>query len=86
MWETGGALAGGGVDVVEVLSGTALTGGQSMGVCCGESSSFFVSSSLVSLVDDSTASALVRCGASSFTSIDSVGVRSQSGESFSMGE
>ena len=68
-------MAGGVVDVVEVLSGTALT------VCCGESSSFFVSSSFGSLVDDSTASALVRCGVSSFTSIDSVGVRSQSGES-----
>ena len=61
------------MDVVEVLSGAVLTGGQSMGVCCGESSSFFVSSNLVSLVDGSTASALVRCGASSFTSIDSVG-------------
>ena len=85
MWETGGAFAGGDVDVVEVLSGTVLTGGQSVGVCCGESSSFFVSSNLVSLVDDSTASALVRCGASSFTSINSVGVRSQSGESYSMG-
>ena len=81
MWETGGAFAGGDVDVVEVFSGTVLTGGQSMGVCCGESSSFFVSSNLVSLVEGSTASALVRCGASSFTSIDSVGVRSQSGES-----
>ena len=74
-------MAGGVVDVVEVLSGTALTGGQSMGVCCGESSSFFVSSSFGSLVEDSTASALVRCGVSSFTSMDSVGVRSQSGES-----
>ena len=74
-------MAGGVVDVVEVLSGTALTGGQSMAVCCGESSSFFVSSSFGSLMDDSTASALVRCGVSSFTSIDSVGVRSQSGES-----
>ena len=57
------------MDVVEILSGTALTGGQSMGVGCGESSSFFVSSSFGSLVDDSTASALVRCGVSSFTSI-----------------
>ena len=85
MWETGGALAGGNVDAVEVLSGTVLTGGQSMGVCCGECSSFFVSSNLVSLVGDSTASALVRCGVSSFTSMDSVGVRSQSGESYSMG-
>ena len=74
-------MAGGVVDVVEVLSGTALTGEQSMSVCCGESSSFFVSSSFGSLVDDSPASALVRCGVSSFTSIDSVGVRSQSGES-----
>ena len=74
-------MAGGVVDVVEVLSGTALTGGQSMGVCCGESSSFFVSSSFGSLVNESTASALVRCGVSSFTSMDSVGVRSQSGES-----
>ena len=74
-------MAGGVVDVVEVLSGIALTGGQSMGVCCGESSSFFVSSSFGSLVEDSTASALVRCGVSSFTSMDSVGVRSQSGES-----
>ena len=81
MWETGGAFAGGDVDVVEVFSGTVLTGGQSMGVCCGESSSFFVSSNLVSLVDGSAGSALVRCGGSSFTSIDSVGVRSQSGES-----
>ena len=34
-------MAGGVVDVVEVLSGTALTGGQSMGACCGESSLFF---------------------------------------------
>ena len=74
-------MAGGVVDVVEVLSGTALTGGQSMGACCGESSSFFMSSSFGSLVDDSPASALVRCGVSSFTSIDSAGVRSQSGES-----
>ena len=40
-----------------------------MGACCGESSSFFVSSSFGSLVDDSPASALVRCGVSSFTSI-----------------
>ena len=85
MWETGGALAGGNVDVVEVLSGTVLTGGQSMGVCCGECSSFFVSSNLVSLVGDSAASVLVRFGVSSFTSMDSVGVRSQSGESYSMG-
>ena len=67
--------------MVEVLSGTALTGGQSMGACCGESSSFFVSSSFGSLGDGASASALVRCGISSFTSIDSVGVRSQSGES-----
>ena len=67
--------------MVEVLSGTALTGGQSMGACCGESSSFFVSSSFGSLGDSASASALVRCGISSFTSIDSVGVRSQSGES-----
>ena len=74
-------MGGGVVDVVEVLSGTALTGGQSMGTCCGESSSFFMSSSFGSLVDDASASALVRCGVSSFTSIDSVGVRSQSGES-----
>ena len=73
-------MAGGVVDVVEVLSGTALTGGQSVGGCCGESSSFFVSSSFGPLVDGSSASAL-RCGVSSFTSIDSVGVRSQSGES-----
>ena len=59
MWETGGALAGGDVDVVEVLSGTVRTGGQSMGVCCGESSSFFMSSNLVLLVGGSTGSALV---------------------------
>ena len=53
-------MAGGVVDVVEVLSGTALTGGQSMGACCGESSSFFVSSSFGSLGDGASASALVR--------------------------
>ena len=74
-------MAGGVVDVIEVLSGTALTGGQSMGACCGESSSFFVSSSFGSLVEGSPGSALVRCGVSSFTSRDSVGARSQSGES-----
>ena len=40
---------------------------------------------LISLVGGSTGSALVVGGVSSFTSIDSVGVRSQSGESWSMG-
>ena len=74
-------MGGGVVDVVGVLSGTALTGGQSMGMCCGESSSFFMSSSFGSLAGDALTSALVRGGVSSFTSIDSVGVRSQSGES-----
>ena len=54
---------------------------ESMGTCCGESSSFFMKSSFGSLVDDASASAFVGCGVSSFTSIDSVGVRSQSGES-----
>ena len=47
------------MDVAEVLSGTVRTGGQSIGVCCGESSSFFMSSNLVSLVGGSTGSALV---------------------------
>ena len=59
MWETGGAFAGGDVDVVDVLSGTVRTGGQSIVVCCGESSSFFISSNLISLVGGSTGSALV---------------------------
>ena len=54
-----GGFGGGDVDVVEVLSGTVRTGGQSMGVCCGESSSFFMSSNLVLLVGGSTGSALV---------------------------
>ena len=73
------------MDVVDVLSGAVRTGGQSIVVCCGESSSFFMGSNLTSVVGGSTGSALVVCGVSSFTSIDSVGVRSQSGESWSMG-
>ena len=52
-------FAGGDVDVVDVLSGTVRTGGQSIAVCCGESSSFFMSSNLISLVGGSTGSALV---------------------------
>ena len=47
------------MDVVDVLSGTVRTGGQSIAVCCGESSSFFMSSNLISLVGGSTGSALV---------------------------
>ena len=35
MWETGGAFAGGDVDVVEVFSGTVLTGGFQLGVVGG---------------------------------------------------
>ena len=38
------------MDVVDVLSGAVRTGGQSIVVCCGESSSFFMSSNLISLV------------------------------------
>ena len=85
MWETGGAFAGGGVDVVDVLSGTLRTGGQSMLACGGESSSFFMISNLTSFeVEGSVGSASVGSCISSLTSIGSVGVGSQSGDSYSM--
>ena len=50
MWETGGALGGGGD--VDVLSGKLLTGGQSEIESDGDSSSFFMISNLISLEDD----------------------------------
>ena len=49
MWETGGALGGGDVDV---LSAKLLTGGQSEIECGRESSSFFMTSNLITLEDD----------------------------------
>ena len=85
MWETGGAFAGGGVDVVGVWSGTVRTGGQSMVECGGESSSFFMISNLTSFeVGGSAGSASVGSCIPSLTSIGSVGVGSQSGDSYSM--
>ena len=85
MWETGGAFAGGGVDVVDVLSGTLRTGGQSMLECGGESSSFFMISNLTSFeAGGSVGSDSVGSCSSSLTSIGSVGMGSQSGDSYSM--
>ena len=69
---------------MDVLSGTVRTGGQSM-VECGGESSFFMSSNLTSFeVGGSVGSASVGSCISSFTSIGSVGVGSQSGDSCSM--
>ena len=84
MWETGGALGGGGDGVVDVLSGKLLTGGQSMFECGGESS-FFMISNLTSFEGKGSvcSGAVGSCG-SSLISIGTVGLGSQSGDSYSM--
>ena len=75
------ALAGG----VEV-SGRLLTGGHRNVAGEGESSSFLASSNLISLVEDVSVFAMiwVVSNGSSFVSISTEGVRSQSGDSCSM--
>ena len=85
MWETGGALGGGGGGVVDVLSGKLLTGGQSTFECGGESSSFFMISNLTSFEGKgSVCSGAVGSCTSSLISISTVGLGSQSGDLYSM--
>ena len=77
--DTGGALAGG-----VVGSGKLLTGGQRNGGLEGESSSLVVSSGLTSVVGE-VSDLVGRCSKiSSFVSITTEGLRSQSGDSGSM--
>ena len=69
---------------MDVVSGKLLTGGQSMFECGGESSFFMISNLTSFEAGGSVGSDSVGSCISSLTSIGSVGVGSQSGDSYSM--